>query len=883
MAACGSGGKSATHDAASEDGMSTGGKVGTGGVLGSGGIGGVANTGGAPGNGGGAGDASAADGVVRDATVADGSVGDIARATEAGDATSVTGACDASYCDPTPPSTLLPAGSTSVDFSLTTGAPAHCTWSIGDAAQVTAFAVGEGTTAHGTTIVGLSADTKVVNEVYVRCDSGTGWPLHLRYRALPAVNPSYPRIGNLWGSWEVQKSGGIPHCARIAMWLGAGFTEAEIAQLRGLNPNVLVLGSINTVERNGEPEVPESAYLHDTKGKRIEVWPGAWRVNLTRPEVATMQARFAYDQILAVNLAQDGMFFDNFFTSQSWVTKDYKGNPVDVDADGDGKLDDPAWLDAAWRAGVFAELAEWRKLMPYAFASGHLPRPPTADFGALFNGDSIGFEVPEVIEARRGFADLWDAYHGWWSVGRQPVIPMIEGAPPYQIGYGYGYEPMSVIPAGALEFGRTVYRNMRFGLGVTLTNDGFYAYELGDTFHGNDWWYDEFDADLGAACGPARRVAITGAEAATDHLRDGGFEATLATNWSLWADNTTGAEAAMSSDSAQPAAGAKSARVDVSSAGDATDWKILFSQSGISVAKGVSYDLVFSARASAARTMGLNLQKGADDWRSYGLSRTVDLGTAWTSITVTFEATETAADARLGFEVGASVGTVWLDEISLREHPADVFRRDFQRGAVVLNGTRIEQTVTLGAGLARLTGAQAPRYQTIIDDADVGFAEGASWQAATHDSGIWMAAGPYFHDWAGGSHELASGGDTAEWDLGLRSDDTYTISAWWAAAPAATGWTKQAVFEVVSGGVVVASKTLDQSSGGDSWHALATLALKAADKPRVRISNGGAGTLVADALLLESQARWNDGSAAASVTLAAMDAIVLRRTTGGCP
>jgi hypothetical protein len=366
-------------------------------------------------------------------------------------------------------------------------------------------------------------------------------------------------------------------------------------------------------------------------------------------------------------------------------------------------------------------------------------------------------------------------------------------------------------------------------------------------------------------------------------VRDGGFEATVASNWGLWADNTTGAAAAMSSDSIQPAAGANSAKIVVTSAGDAIDWKILFSQSGISVSKGVSYDLVFSARASTSRTIGVNVQKGADDWRNYGLSRTVDVGTGWKSITVTFEANESATDARLGFELGASVGTVWLDQVSLHEHPADVFKRDFQRGAVVLNGSRAEQTVSLGAGLSRLTGTQAPRVQTIIDDADAAFAAGASWQTATHDSGLWMAAGPYFHDWAGGSHELASGNDTAEWDLGLSADDTYTISTWWAAAPAATGWSKQAVFEVVSAGAVVASQTLDQTTGGDSWHKIATVALKAADKPRVRIRNAGAGTLVADALLLESQARWNDGSAASSVTLTAMDAIVLRRTSGGCP
>ena len=791
--------------------------------------------------------------------------------------------CDASYCDPTPESTLLPAGTTTLDFSLRTGAPAHCGWSIGDTAQTTTFTHGEGTTVHSTTFTGLSSDTTVINEIYVRCDSGTGWPLHLRYRDLPAVNPGFPRVGNLWGSWEVQKSGGIPHCARIPLWLGAGFTAAEIAQLRGLNHQVLVLGSINTVERNGEPEVPESAYLHDTKGKRIEVWPGAWRVNLTRPEVATMQARFAYDQMMKIDLAQDGMFFDNFFVDQSWLKTDYQGNPVDVDADGDGKLDDPAWLDAAWRAGVFAELAEWRKLMPYAYASGHLPRPPTTDVGALFNGDSIGFQVPEVIESRIGFGDLWDTYQGWWNVGRKPVITMIEGAPPYQIGYGYGYDPMSVIPAGALEFGRTDYRNMRFGLGVALTGDGYYAYEFGDTFHGNDWWYDEFDADLGAACGPAQRVAVTGSPAATEHVRDGGFEATLSTNWSLWADNTTGAAATVTADSVAPGAGAKSARVDITNAGDATDWKILLSESGLSVVQAVSYDLTFAARASASWQLGVNLQKGAADWRGYGLSRVVEVGTTWQTFTVTFEANETASDARLGFELGTAAGTVWIDGVSMTEHPADVFRRDFQRGAVVLNGSRAAQTVAMGAGLSRLTGTQAPRHQTIIDDADPAFAPGAGFTSAVHDSGIWMAAGPYFHDWAGGSHVLAAGSDTAEWALGLQSDDTFTISAWWAAAPEATGWTKSAVFEVIAAGAVVATKTLDESTNGDAWHAIATVALKAADAPRMRIRNAGSGLLVADALLLESQARWNDGSAVTAVTLEPMDAIVLHRTSSGCP
>ena len=791
--------------------------------------------------------------------------------------------CSASYCNATPPSTLLPAGTTSLDFTLLTGSPARCTWTLGSSGTGNAFSDGEGAKTHSATFTGLSTDTTVVNEIYVTCDSGTGWPLHLRYRDLPSVNPGFPRIGNLWGSWEVQKNGGIPHCARIPLWLGAGFSESEIAQLRGLNKDVLVLGSINTVERNGEPEVPESAYLHDTKGNRIEVWPGAWRLNLTRPEVATMQAQLAYDQMLKVNLALDGMFFDNFFLSQSWLKTDYQGNPVDVDADADGKLDDPVWLDSAWKAGVLSELAQWRKLMPNAYASGHLPRPPSVEVGALFNGDSIGFQAPEVIEGRIGFADLWSTYQNWWVVGRKPVITMIEGASPYQLGYGYGYEPMKVIPADALLFAHSDYRYMRFGLGVALMNDGYYAFELGDTYHGNDWWFDEFDANLGAPCGPAQRMVVANPNPATEHVRDGSFEGTLAANWNLWADNTTGAAATVTADSTDHSAGNSSARVDVSNNGDSTNWKILLSQSNLSITQGVSYDVTFAARASSPWKLGVVLQKGATDWRSYGLSGDVDVTTSWQTFALTFEAKESASDARLGFEVGTAKGSIWLDAVSVAEHPADVFRRDFERGAVVLNGTRSTQNIDAGTGLSRLTGTQAPRVQSIVDDGDAAFAAPAGYTSAVHDSGLWEAAGPYFHDWAGGSHVLNSGTDSAEWDLGVDFDDTYTLSVWWAASPDASGWTKSAVFEVVVGGAVVESQTLDESTGGDAWHLIATLALKASDRPRVRVHNAGTGTLVADAILLESQARWNDGSSVSSITLNATDAIVLRRSASGCP
>ena len=132
-------------------------------------------------------------------------------------------------------------------------------------------------------------------------------------------------------------------------------------RLRQVNPNCLVLTDINTVENN---DVPDEYFLRDTTGRKIEVWPGAYRLNLTRPEVAEYQARYAYQRMIESRLMYDGCFFDNFMTSQSWQTHDIYDRPVQPDGDGDGKPDPKDAFDKAWREGVFHELASGASSCP---------------------------------------------------------------------------------------------------------------------------------------------------------------------------------------------------------------------------------------------------------------------------------------------------------------------------------------------------------------------------------------------------------------------------------------------------------------------------------------------------------------------------------------
>ena len=145
-------------------------------------------------------------------------------------------------------------------------------------------------------------------------------------------------------------------------------------------------------------------------------------------------------------------------------------------------------LDAAWKAGVVHELTLLRQLLPHALLSGHSMDVYEPGIPDLFNGVSIGFWTADVIEDKMSFSDLWNRYNAWFTLARQPAVTMIESSPPDQISYGYDYSPWNHIPTSTLEFARTYYPYVR-RLALTM-NDGYFAHEFGDTWHGNDWWYD---------------------------------------------------------------------------------------------------------------------------------------------------------------------------------------------------------------------------------------------------------------------------------------------------------------------------------------------------------------------------------------------------------
>jgi hypothetical protein len=112
----------------------------------------------------------------------------------------------------------------------------------------------------------------------------------------------------------------------------------------------------------------------------------------------------------------------------------------------------------------------------------------------------------------------------------------------------------------------------------------------------------------------------------------------------------------------------------------------------------------------------------------------------------------------------------------------------------------------------------------------------------------------------------------------IPEDGTYTIRVWLPNAPNRSSRTTAAVYEIVARGGVLATTKIDQTQDPDAWHDVAQVALRKRDRPKLRIKNStGQGLLYADAVYVESTARYNDGSTASEVTLEPFDGIILRR------
>ena len=105
---------------------------------------------------------------------------------------------------------------------------------------------------------------------------------------------------------------------------------------------------------------------------------------------------------------------------------------------------------------------------------------------------------------------------------------------------------------------------------------------------------------------------------------------------------------------------------DVQAAGNPYD--VNLSQKGLSLTEGTYYKLTFTASSNVSRTAVIGIGLSADPWTAQ--TETVDLTTDSQTFELTLQANFTSTDARVIFDLGAAVGHVVLDNVSLIETTA---------------------------------------------------------------------------------------------------------------------------------------------------------------------------------------------------------------------
>lgn len=192
----------------------------------------------------------------------------------------------------------------------------------------------------------------------------------------------------------------------------------------------------------------------------------------------------------------------------------------------------------------------------------------------------------------------------------------------------------------------------------TLWFDSFVFHET-DAIPGWLGWLENrygSTAVLGAAWAPVGGVPET------EKVVNGSFESGLSP-WLTYVQAP--AAATFTVDTSTASHGGRSLRARVTAV-DGTDWHVQTWQGGIGLKAGQTYRLRFDAKADRPTGFSVVVMQNHSPWQNLGLWEWVEVGTSWRSFELPFTATADDTNARLGFDVGQSVRTVWVDNVSLK-------------------------------------------------------------------------------------------------------------------------------------------------------------------------------------------------------------------------
>ncbi|MBN1582472.1 MAG: carbohydrate binding domain-containing protein [Anaerolineae bacterium] len=691
----------------------------------------------------------------------------------------------------------------------------------------------------------------------------------------------YPRIVKLWGGFE--PGAGIDFYAQYDMMINqSAFNASQIDYLRSINPNLIVIYTgIGTYDSDTGPLGSQwitatgtwqfDCFLRDRFQQvlRVDEW-GHGMFNMTNDTCT--DAIVAY---LVANLdtdVYDGVFFDRVY---QLITPVLSG----IDLDHDWHADSAETVNQQYYEGTQRFLAKVRAALDPLLGPDAviLANDAPLHYTSQLNGREYELTIRNILDGSKDWLRFYYNYEQWMQASLEPRLTMVMSNPPTWVREKYGLNPHQKIGGAMVGEFASYYRRMRFGLTTALLEGGTYSFEFGDTWHGNAWWYDEFDGAglgkgyLGQPLGDA--YFATGPLTTANVIQNPGFEEPDLSGWML--QTQVGAQAVLTSTPVTTTfTSTMSARITIVSSNQ-TDY-VRLEQDGVPLLGGHAYTLSFWGKAPWPHwRVNARLHAPGNLGTTYGLDDMVELGTTWQQYWLPFTAGPTTENAVLSLGVGSgSPGEVWIDQVRLQEGILpNVLRRDFENGIVLCNGTRDRQTILLGGTYSKLDGAQAPLAKILVDDATASSTEFAK-------IGGWGIANAGYDDWGETYNYAVTTADPdgfqskVVWRPTLPHTDDYTVFAW-IAPHAGEGCTDTVTYTIRHAGGV-SPVAVSQVVPAPAWVNLGTYPFTAGADNCVTLTNyTRAGRVIADVLKFESRARYNDGTEVSSVTLDGQDGIVL--------
>lgn len=547
----------------------------------------------------------------------------------------------------------------------------------------------------------------------VRCkpDSSTDpWPVSRVFnrRKMLDYDPDFPRIFALW--WNYRTSVNIPaDMAKYDLVIGS-FPKADVFAARRINPDLKALVSYSFSYGGSEDAVFQEA-AHDPSDPLYNcvlcdprnhiLYEGYWghtMYNLTNPACVAYMAERILERWSEDCLVYDGMYFDRVQGNVFWMWNGALGDR-NIDIDQDGLGDDHDTIQEAWQQGVLSLLERIREGAPNAVICGNdaIHRYAPYMHGRLFemglNGISAG---------RAEFRPFIEEYRAWTDLHRPPwALPLMTGQGPDWMWSVYGMNPWNTCPADTVEWVRTRYDRMRFGLCSALMGDGLYSYDFGTTWWGHDWWYDEYDFDLGKPDGAARPLN-SGILRMDEGFETGNLNTFISPPWN--------ALARITQDPAEVIAGTASLKAenpDQSSIWNEFVWsdteKIHFKTD---TRYSISWKYRVLEKADAGYFYAIVRSGTGNDFTDVW-SRTWDPETGMADSLSSVFKTGSHDDYYLIFGIRQDGGIV-LDDIRIEEGGEPVWRRDFEYGIALVNPSEEPAEVLLETPYRALAGVQDP-------------------------------------------------------------------------------------------------------------------------------------------------------------------------------